>query len=549
MAGDTLKHLTLNRTLRGSPSSSTVQFRNLKYATIPARWQDSVINETLSGDPQAIFDATKFGPSCPQKRGGQAWDLTLTGNIKMPLQQGHVKSEEGMDEFECLHVNVTVPTSGMGTEQKGNHGKGLPVFAWVHGGGLSIGSNSWPQYDLTKFVERSVELGQPVIGVSINYRVGILGFLASQELGVNGNFGYKDQINAFRWIKKHIAGFGGNPNDITASGESAGGISLSTLLCADVGAHGLFERVVIMSGEASLRTPRDKEWHDDMYRDQLKFLGLDKVDVNERKARLTGLDVEVLGNKLPLAQHFSACIENEFLQGDFRLGSIRDGSSKHHKPDWCKEFVVGDTAHDGTVLKARVLDTPDPFAVLKSACTKYLSSSETSSLFAAYNIPAPSPAQHYRNLLELASELRFYVPALTAYSGWKTAVPSRYCRRYHFHAQNPVEGLFTGLASHEFDVALLLNNYEFALDNAKAEVAKQMADQWIQFVNGRGWCEEGKVVVVGNDGVLAVNEHEYDVQYRGGRGSVLHGMGAEKLWLIAEAWQGVKKSEIPMTKI
>lgn len=264
----------------------------------------------------------------------------------MPLQEGHQGPEEAMDEFECLHVNVTVPSScvrGRG-EQVGKSGAGLPVFVWVHGGGLSMGSNSWPQYDLRKFVERSVEIGAPVIGVSINYRVGILGFLACEELGINGNFGFKDQVQAFKWVKKHIAGFGGDPRNVTAAGESAGGISLSTLLCADV--EGLFERVVLMSGEATLRAPRYKEWHEGMYKDQLKFLGLENLSRNERIQGMLQYDAEEMVNKLPLAQHFSACIDGMFLRDDIRPGFIRDGSRKQHKPDWCKEFVIGDTAHD-----------------------------------------------------------------------------------------------------------------------------------------------------------------------------------------------------------
>ncbi|PVI02476.1 para-nitrobenzyl esterase [Periconia macrospinosa] len=550
MTKHTLKHSTLNRALRGSPSASTVQFRNLKFASISGRWQDSVPNENLPGDPQAIFDATKFGPSCPQKHGAQAWDVTLTGNVKMPLQEGHQASEELMDEFDCLSVNVTVPSPCVGEgKQTGNNRKGLPVFVWVHGGGLSMGSNSWPQYDLTKFVERSVEVGEPVIGVSLNYRVGILGFLASEELGINGNFGYKDQILAFRWVKKHIAGFGGDPNNITAAGESAGGISLSTLLCADVGSQGLFERVVVMSGDATLRAPRSKEWHEYMYHDQLKFLGLDKKKTNERKTALAQMDAGVLVNKLPLAQHFCACIDGEFLKNDVRLRFMGDGNHKQHKPDWCTEFVIGDTAHDGTILKARVLDNPDALSLLRSVCAKHLSPFETSNLLAAYNIPAPIPAQTYQNLLELASELRFYLPTLTAYSGWKTARPPKYSRRYHFHVHNPIEGSSTGLASHEFDVALLLNSYESALDETRKETAKQMRDQWIRFANGKGWCEAGTVVVIGDGGVVMVDEKEYDDRYRGGRGKVLESIGAERLWAVAEAWQGVRKLENAKAKI
>ena len=352
MSDQTLAHPTLRCSIRGKASTTTTQFRNLKYATIPGRWIDSIPNNTLGTGVEDVFDATTFGPSCQQKRGGQAWDLTLLGNVQMPLQMGHRSNEEEMDEFECLNINVTVPKTTLDQQRNAGNtgGKGLPVFVWVHGGGMSIGSNSWPQYDLTRFVERSVEIGRPVIGVAMNYRVGILGYLASEELGSEGNFGYKDQVLAFKWVKKHIAGFGGDPKNITAAGESAGGISLSTLLCADVGDEGLFERVVIMSGEATLRKTMNKTWHEKMYHDQLKLLELDNISVKERTRRLREMSAEELADKLPMFQHFCACVDGKFLNKNITTRVLSDGKQKEGKPDWCKEFVIGDTAHDVSVL-------------------------------------------------------------------------------------------------------------------------------------------------------------------------------------------------------
>ncbi|KAF2253201.1 para-nitrobenzyl esterase [Trematosphaeria pertusa] len=535
MSQDTLRHPTLKCLLRGKPSTSTVQFRNLKYASIPGRWQDSSPNGSLRPLADGLYDATKFGPSCPQGRAGQAWDLTLVGNVSMPLGEGHGE-KEWMDENECLNVNVTVPKAAL--EERGK-AKGLPVFVWVHGGGLSIGSNSWPQYNLTRLIERSIEIGKPVIGVSINYRLGVLGFLTSRELGTDGNYGFKDQLLAFRWVKKHIAGFGGDPNNITAAAESAGGISLSTLLCADVG-EGLFDRVVIMSGETTLRKPRSRAWHEEMYQDQLKLLSLQEANVGERTRILRSMPAEELQSKLPLAQHFCACVDGKFLKEDVTLSRLSNGKRRQHKPAWCKEFVIGDTAHDGTCLKTRILDNPKAFALLKSLCDRHLTSSETANLLSAYNLPAPSAEQEKHTLLELASELRFYLPTLAVHVGWKNVSPPKLARRYHFHVPNPVEGAFKGLSSHELDVTFLLQNFNEHFDERGREVAQQMADQWITFANGEDWCDVGKVVVIGNEGVVKVDEEAYDDRFRGGRGKVLESIGAQKLWKVAELWQGVR---------
>ncbi|KAL5414503.1 hypothetical protein PMIN03_003204 [Paraphaeosphaeria minitans] len=534
MVADTLHHPTLNCTIRGKPSTSTVQFRNLKYATIPGRWQDSVINDKLSHDADGVYDATRLGPSCPFNRAAQAWDLTLVGNVVMPMEGG---VQEPMDEFSCLQVNVTVPKTHL---DKATQGEQLPVFVWVHGGGLSFGSNNWPQYDLTRFVERSVDIGKPVVGVAINYRVGILGFLASKELGIEGNFGYKDQVLAFQWIKKHIAGFGGDPNRITASGESAGAISLSTLLCVDTGGEALFEKVVIMSGDATLRKSRVRSWHDMMYQDQLKLLGLDQMEVRERKIQIRELDPMEMVNKLPIAQHYCACVDGKFLKDNISLERMTDGSREMHKPTWCKEFVIGDVRHDGTVLHGRVLSLPNAFENLKASCARHLTESETNTLLSAYNLPASTPEQERRILNELISDLRFYIPTLAAHSGWRSAFPYDCSSRYHFHVPNPVEGEFKDLASHEFDVALLLQNYTEHLDKTTNEAGIQMTDQWIKFVAGEPWSEPGQVVVIGAHGITHVGEEQYDRDYRAGNGRVLLGMWLDKCFRVAESWQGVR---------
>lgn len=535
---DTIDHRTLGCSLRGKSSSTSVQFRNLKYASVPARYKESVPANVLKTGADGVVDATQFGPSCPHGRGGQAFDVSLVGNVVLPCEKGQGNTEK-MDEFECLQLNVTVPKSVLYEGRKS-----LPVFAWVHGGGLSIGSNNWPQYDLQRFVERSEEIGKPVIGVAINYRVGLLGFVASEELGAPGNMGFKDQIHAFRWIKKHIAGFGGEPNNVTAAGESAGAISLSTLLCAEIN-EGLFERVVIMSGETNLRKPRNTWWQAQMYKDQAGIIASCKGDRSKLKETLLQPDAEALSQQIPLAQHYCAHIDGKWMTTNPTLSVLTNGRRPEHKPSWCKEFVIGDTAHDGTVLKSRVLD--DHLYVidrLHEACRKNLSSAETGRLLAAYKLDQIlSSIDEYDALRYLISELRFYIPALAAHKGWKATSPPKKAGRYHFHVLNPFDGEFKGISSHELDVAFLLQNFNDHLDDRDRILAQGVADQFIGFANGEGWASEGKIVAFGPNGVIEVGEEEYDREYRDGRGGVLESIEAEKLWRVAEMWQGVRSED------
>lgn len=538
----TLVHLTLGHSLRGKSTATSVQFRNLTYARIPARYQDSIADDTLISGQDGIFDATKFGPSCPQKRGAQTWDLTLVGDVNLPCEQGQGETEK-MDEFECLHINVTTPKSCLKAPAIQEY-RSLPVFVWVHGGGLSIGSNSWPQYDLQKFVDRSVEIGKPIVAVSINYRVGLFGFVANEELDARGNMGFKDQALAFRWIRKHIAGFGGDSGNVIAAGESAGAISLSTLLCADVGTEGLFDRVILMSGDVTLRKPRKIWWHHQMYKDQAVNLGIDYTERAGLKTRLRGTDAETLVQQLPLAAHYCGHIDGDSLKGDVTSNVLADGQRVEHKPAWCKEFVMGDTTHDGTVLKARVLDHPQVLERLQAACSKHLTESDTQRLLAAYKLNSQLSSEQQRNaLLRLASELRFHDPVRRAYKGWKTSAPPRPAFRYHFHIPNPFDGNFNNIASHELDVAFLLQQFNDQLSEQNQRVAQGMADHFLKYTHGEPWAGQGKLVVFASEGVLEVDEEEYDRKYRDGRGAVLDGIDGDRLWKVADMWQGVRSED------
>lgn len=141
---------------------------------------------------------------------------------------------------DCLYLNVW-------TKEPGESNKKLPVALWIHGGGYREGWGSEPEFDGQEWANKDVVL------VSINYRLGVFGFLTHPELSqespnhVSGNYGILDQIESLKWIKKNIAQFGGDPDNITIFGQSAGAGSVKTL-CESPLAKGLFKRAIIMSG-------------------------------------------------------------------------------------------------------------------------------------------------------------------------------------------------------------------------------------------------------------------------------------------------------------
>lgn len=148
---------------------------------------------------------------------------------------------------DCLYLNVW-------TKYPGKVGKKLPVALWIHGGGYREGWGSEPEFDAQEWASKDVVL------VSINYRLGVFGFLTHPELSiespnhVSGNYGILDQIESLKWIKKNIAQFGGDPDNITIFGQSAGAGSVKTL-CESPLAKDLFKRAIIMSGGGLTTVP------------------------------------------------------------------------------------------------------------------------------------------------------------------------------------------------------------------------------------------------------------------------------------------------------
>jgi len=206
--------------LQGEVSGNLRIFKGIRYAEAPAgalRWKPPVAIKPWTGTRAA----TQFGPACvqPPVRPGSiyTWKLPPTSE-------------------DCLFLNIWAPADA----------RNAPVFFWIHGGALTTGVGSDALYDGTALASRGL------IVVSINYRMGVLGYLAHPELSaespehISGNYGLLDQIEALHWVKRNITAFGGDPANVTIAGESAGALSVMYLM-ASPPARGLFAKAIAES--------------------------------------------------------------------------------------------------------------------------------------------------------------------------------------------------------------------------------------------------------------------------------------------------------------
>jgi para-nitrobenzyl esterase len=218
--------------LRGSHREGVFTFKGVPFAAPPVgerRWLPPQPVEPWSG----VLQADQFGTVAPQN----------------PMLGGpELEGEPEPQSEDCLYLNIWSP---------GLDDKRRPVMVWIHGGAFSLGSGSSPMYEGSVLARRN-----DVVVVTVNYRLNLLGFLNLKEatggkIPATGNEGLLDQVAALKWVQEHIAAFGGDPDNVTIMGESAGSMSIACLLTMPA-ARGLYHKAILESGVGSTTVPLEK---------------------------------------------------------------------------------------------------------------------------------------------------------------------------------------------------------------------------------------------------------------------------------------------------
>ncbi|RMJ17199.1 hypothetical protein CDV36_003160 [Fusarium kuroshium] len=443
-------------------------------------------------------------------RNPRSYDKTWKGNreaIKYsPACVGYGPSQIGYDTSEdCLYLNVIRPS--------GYEKKKLPVAVWIHGGGYVQGSGVDLRYNLSFIVEQSVNIGHPIVAVSINYRLSAWGFLNSAEFFEQGdsNMGLRDQRLSLHWIHENIAVFGGDPSKVTIWGQSAGAASVGAQILAYNGRDdGLF-RAAIMESGTPLALGSQTILAENSYKLLLEKTGCDTVKCLRD---LSFKDLNAALNTTALSGGWTPKIDGDFV--------ARHSSKQLADGHFVKvPIIVGATTDEGTSFSPKGINTTDEFRKAIENSSPLITSSFSQKILQAYpeksreqilpNLaadwtPPASYGKQYRRTATYYGDVMMVAPRRLAAETWAKHNLPVYSFRFN---AIPSWATYLDGATHFVEVAFAMLNLEGVgyppvrtppfqgLAESYRELSGLMASDWIKFVatgNPNGWKGREKAV-------------------------------------------------------
>lgn len=450
VASDTLVQTSLGP-VEGVRAGTLLAFLGIPYARPPV---DGLrFRPPQPPDPwTAPLQADRFGAACPQ-----------------PFDPYETASVSPQSE-DCLSLNVWTP----GTDDARR-----PVMIFIHGGGWCWGGSVDPWYGGAALAERG-----KIVVVSINYRLGVLGFLYLAEIGgpdlaPSGNLGLLDQVAALKWVRENILRFGGDPENVTVFGESAGSMSISALL-ATPAASGLFRRAIAESGVSN--TLRSAHYAASVTDDFMTYAGVQGVE------GLRGLSME------EMVQAEEGYLNEQFIS-DLFFGPVIDGEVLPEPPlqaiaeganagvDLLSGTNLDETRYWALYSPVLLLLGPAPYVFL----VPYVGNAFQATGERAWDIistyrslyPGQAPGQLS---MTLATDIFFHVPHVRLADAQSAHHPNTWM--YFFTWPSPMEGGKYG-SMHALELPFVFGTLEEARDfvgeEPPLELADRIQDAWIAF--------------------------------------------------------------------
>lgn len=476
-------------------------FYNIPYGKISQRFaRASIQHEIPRISHDEAYDATRLPPASIQPLESGKMDC-----------KGNQFPEDLMDDYHeeqseyCLRLNVIVPKSATPASS-------LPVLVFVHGGAFFIGSSTRPYYEPSTLCAKAIERGTPHVFVSMNYRLGALGFFHCPEAEhmMPANNGLHDQRIGFEWIRRFIRGFGGDPDNITAMGQSAGG--MSTTIHNLSGKENVWKRSVQFSGSLVTMPVQPPQKHQENFLSQAEKAGLNiKGKTSDQIAtEMINLPIEKIRD---LGYVGLPCSSAELLP--YSSASMAFMACRKPPSPNLQSQLISSTTYDGGISYNLMTSDASRKGHAKAFIDIVQSSnlSHPEKLLDLYSIaPSDSDATALRKICQFESDIGFFAASLAQAKGFPG---NSYLLL--FDLGNPFEGSLPPreCATHTWDIVALLGSCEDRLDGEYEKVVHAFREKILGYVvNGEepwpAWTpEDGNAMVIGKEGLRVLGKEEY----------------------------------------
>lgn len=506
------------------------QYRGIKFGTLTSRWAEAALCSNYKSNPvpsplllqeaavlkpphqSVVYDATQFGALCPQPPEDITGYYAVPPAIVQPMPASAVP-----DELELLNLVITRPAREISTStspkifHKERQEKLLPVVVFIHGGSNATGGAANPLYDGSTLVERSIDTGKPVVLVHIQYRVGALGWL---YIDGRGNRALRDQLVALRWVQKHIKDFGGDPENVTVLGLSAGScdtfyqvlfqnnhIQQQILKGEDEQSEYLFRKIGLMSGVADTMPFRHiKSQIATKQEIASKTFGPEKLASVKSENELDDLLKQVPVDELVLKSGLTGPGSDEIRiwygtidqnDGAAVATTLRNTTTL---PNWIDAALISDTGEEGLLFRNGVkhLDHAKTVAAFRSLDNEQ----DSPSCFGTEIINSYNLESDFTNGIEaLFADLLFTYPIhRTQRENLANSTNSTKIYRLYFDALNPFDPLQGSM--HGVDMLYLFGSYlqDYPLDSHIRQASQKLQDTYLEFFySGLAWEDSEKV--------------------------------------------------------